>query len=191
MLRAEKSQLGNNCVPKARLRTQKGATEETVGRHHPLSGHEFELLEIVADRKAWCFSLMGLHRVGHNLATKNNNEQNRHKDTFNHCNKESDKSDSIFLCDCWQLSRPLPFWPTSEQTDEDGPLLLPWLWQDIQPRKTPTVWENCPPAPIPNTINSKPATFPAPSRHCWTCWEPVLPTPESHMLWVINLFMSS
>ena len=41
--------------------------DKMVGWHHQLNGHEFE---IVKDRGACMLQSMGLQRVGHNLATK-------------------------------------------------------------------------------------------------------------------------
>ena len=40
------------------------AEDETVGWHHRLNGHEFELWELVMDREAWLQS-MGSQRVRH------------------------------------------------------------------------------------------------------------------------------
>ena len=42
-----------------------------VGWHHRLNGYEFEQTpERVKDREAWCAAVRGSQRVGHNLATK-------------------------------------------------------------------------------------------------------------------------
>ena len=52
---------------------EKGATEdEMVGRHHWLNGHEFEQIPRDIEGQgslAWC-SAWGLERVGHDLATE-------------------------------------------------------------------------------------------------------------------------
>ena len=52
------------------------AENEMVGWHHWLNGHEFEETPgDMKDRGAWHAALRGLQRVGHDLDTKQQQEQ--------------------------------------------------------------------------------------------------------------------
>ena len=125
MLRAKKSQPENHCVPKERPRTiGEAATEEkTVGWHHPLIGHEVEqALGDGGGQETCCVSVHGVAKSWTRLSnwkTTNKTDTKTHPITVTRVWQVC----LHFLCDHWQLSSPLPFWPTSGQTDEDGPSL--------------------------------------------------------------------
>ena len=57
--------------------------DEMFGWHHRLSGHEFEqtLADSEGQRKPGVLQFMGLQRVGHDLATEQ--QQHKSKDTVN------------------------------------------------------------------------------------------------------------
>ena len=128
MLRAKKSQPGNNCVPKARLRKIEGGNRGDNGRM--ASPTQWIWIWASSGRlwgtgKPGVFQFTGLQRVGHDLATEK--QQRTKVDTKIHSITVIRSLTSLTPFFMWLLtvSSPLPFWPTSGQTDEDGPSLPP------------------------------------------------------------------
>ena len=121
-----------------------------------------KLWEIVGDRKAWCVSVHGVAKSWTRLSNwKATTNKNRHKDTFNYCNKESDKSDSFFYVTADSFQALFPSDPHLGKLMKMAHHSLLWLWQDIQTTQDPNrVGELSSCTPIPNTIKLQASHLP-------------------------------